>query len=108
VAKPVDAADFDSYLECALSGNWRCRTAQIRGTPKGRNQANPEPSLLKEEGVETRRAAPKAFEEGHGEGIVQTTNAGASAAAAEAEVVRKSASSKGSVGSSPAVRTISI
>ncbi len=45
---------------------------------------NPEPSPVRE-GVETRRAAPKAGT--HGEGIVQTTNAVAWRAAAKAEVV---------------------
>src|SRR5579863_3793169 len=46
-------------LECS-PGNWRCRTAQIRGTL---SNGDPEPSLDRdssvEEGVETRRAAPK-------------------------------------------------
>lgn len=67
VAKSVDATDLNQ-LECS-SGNRRCRTAQIRGNLL---RGNPEPSPGNGEGVETRRAAPKAA--GYGEGIVQTTN----------------------------------
>lgn len=48
-------------LECP-QGNLRSRTAQSRGTLTGyAPQANPEPSPFRGEGVETGRAAPKAF-----------------------------------------------
>ena len=54
VAEQVDATDL-KQLECA-PGNRGCRTAQIRGNL---SDGNPEPSPGGE-GVETRRAAPKA------------------------------------------------
>ena len=55
------------------AGNGRMKTAQIRGNLLN---GNPEPSHISDvEGVETRRAAPKAS--CYGEGIVQTTNASA-------------------------------
>src|SRR5215472_10754362 len=77
-------------MECPR-GNSRSRTAQIRGKLKDElSQSRAKP--LAGEGVETRRAAPTAFE-GYGEGIVQTTNA--LAAAAKVEVVRKSAPREG-------------
>jgi len=43
-------------LECS-PGNWRCRTAQIRGNVKWQSRAKPGATLR--EGVATRRAAPK-------------------------------------------------
>ena len=59
-------------------GNGRMTTAQIRGNLLN---GNPEPSHISDvEGVETRRAAPKAI--CYGEGIVQTTNALAAVKAA--------------------------
>lgn len=48
--------------------------------------ANPEPSPVRWEGVETGRAVPKGSFGAYGEGTVQTTNA-LVGAAAEAEVV---------------------
>ena len=84
----------------ALPGNRRCRTAQIRGNL---SNGNPEPSPADgREGVETRRAAPKAF--GQGEGIVQTTNP-ASSGAAKAVAGKKIRLPQGSGGSSPPART---
>ena len=56
---------------------------------------------LEREGVETRRAAPKA--KGQGEGIVQTTNA--SWAAAKAVAGKKIRWAKAREGSSPSART---
>src|SRR5579862_9204722 len=63
------AADL-TYLECS-PGNRRCRTAQSRGNLHWRSRAKPEAI---QEGVETRRAAPKLPQEEQGEGIVQTAN----------------------------------
>lgn len=84
----------------ALPGNRRCRTAQIRGNL---SNGNPEPSPAGgREGVETRRAAPKAFSQG--EGIVQTTNP-ASSGAAKAAAGKKIRLPQGSGGSSPPART---
>lgn len=84
----------------ALPGNRRCRTAQIRGNL---SNGNPEPSPAGgREGVETRRAAPKAF--GQGEGIVQTTNP-ASSGVAKAAAGKKIRLPQGSGGSSPPART---
>ena len=63
-------ARLDCKVEC-LTGNGKSRTAQIRGNLLN---GDPEPSHISHvEGVETRRAAPKA--NCYGEGIVQTTNA---------------------------------
>ena len=84
----------------ALPGNRRCRTAQIRGNL---SNGNPEPSPADgREGVETRRAAPKAF--GQGEGIVQTTNP-ALPGAAKAAAGTKIRLPQGSGGSIPPART---
>ena len=111
-----NAADLITRLECgrggigrrdgldgnlsALPGNRRCRTAQIRGNLLN---GNPEPSPADgREGVETRRAAPKAF--GQGEGIVQTTNP-ASSGAAKAAAGTKIRLPQGSGGSIPPART---
>lgn len=55
VVESVDTRDLND-VECS-GGNARCRTAQIRGTL---SHGNPEPSPSSREGVETRRAAPKA------------------------------------------------
>ena len=67
----VDATDL-KRLECS-PGNRRCRTAQIRGNPSGAIPSQAPRPNRRREGVETRRAAPKARTR-YGEGIVQTTN----------------------------------
>jgi hypothetical protein len=62
----VDAADLDFLSARREIGD--VELLKFGETLTG----NPEPSLRNQEGVETRRAAPKAFS--NGEGIVQTTN----------------------------------
>jgi hypothetical protein len=72
---------------------------------------NPEPSLLTEEGVETRRAAPNPRFPGHGEGIVQTPNLDEGVAGrfskegGESRRGKKIRWSQGRVGSTPSAGT---
>jgi hypothetical protein len=75
------------------------------------SNGNPEPSLLTEEGVETRRAAPNPRNSGYGEGIVQTPNLDDSAPRAhireggESRRGKKIRCSQGRVGSTPSAGT---
>jgi hypothetical protein len=83
-------------------------TLNLPGEDRG---GNPEPSLLTEEGVETRRAAPNPRYPGQGEGIVQTPNLDDSAPRAqireggESRRGKKIRCSQGRVGSTPSAGT---
>lgn len=107
VAKSVDAADFDDWS--ARVGKPPVQNRSNSGKALGaRARANPEPSPLTGEGVETRRVAPTACDrlrgQGQGEGIVQTTNG--PWPGGESRSGMKICFPNGSAGSSPAVRTI--
>ena len=111
MVESVDTRDLSHVLSAPI-GNEGSRTAQIRGklTAEMSAHANPEPSRLRfslPEGVETRRAAPKAGLRGDGEWIVQATN-DALASAVKIVAGKKISRSYGHAGSSPAVRTTKI
>ena len=112
----------DSRSHCGRGGTGRRNGLGSARVPGGKlpvqnrsnsgnpDLGNPEPSPLSGEGVETRRAAPKAAASGgrrQGEGIVQTTNPAATAGAAKAVAGKKIRRAKARAGSSPAARTSS-